>query len=272
MEGNTAQVQQAESSEPKLVKDFREEYAEAFAQAVIQAEHTATDGWQRLVAGFRDGQKAGNKSLNETLKAIAKQVLDYGVMEPDEKAIGEAKKTANALRVSAECFDADVITPVRDVAQEPGKVIERFARTARQTEDNQPLLANGIVADMAAAIGEVAKVEWDDETAVVKIPDHRAFTREVVRAIGEEFDRNLAAITQPTVPALPENRARAVVSLAIADGKVTASSIYRKIGGGYPQAAKLLAGLIAVGAIGTDGAPLMTLDQWEAANAPAATA
>jgi hypothetical protein len=158
-----------EVREDMLIHDFRRDYRTALKYAEIQHEHTQTAGWQAIVAAFQASQMNGRRDVSARLQMLGKQIANYGITEADVKAIGDCKKSAEEIRIAAECFDRDVVEPIRSVAEEPKRVIENFRRQARYRQEHQPLVDSGILEAMNAAIAAFPNVGWDSEKWTVEM-------------------------------------------------------------------------------------------------------
>ena len=149
---------------------FRHKYQDALNDALVQAEHTNTEGWKALYSTFTKKRRDDRRSVAAQLRDIADTIENVGHNEDHEKLIGEQKKMLVEMRLSDEHFEASVIQPIRQTVDKCSLLLSDFIRSAQNAEETQPLVNVGLVELAKAEIEKTRKVSWNDETGIVSIP------------------------------------------------------------------------------------------------------
>lgn len=152
-----------------VIQRFDSAYSAALIDAQVSAEHTATEGWQKLyhdhVESLVDRRRALAKSMRETADIVELR----GTNEEDEKEIGELKKTAVSIRDSDEAFDRQVIQPVRRPVETCERIINEHISQAGREERDAPLHNTGLEHLMRAEVAKRLRVSWDTDTGRVLV-------------------------------------------------------------------------------------------------------
>lgn len=153
------------------VSRFRESYANALADAEVQATHTKTEGWQRLYANFHRENRDKLASVSKRFRHFADTLELAGTHEELEKEVGEMKKELTSIRTEKTAFEENTTRPVKQCALDCQQIITEAISTARRQEQDAPLVNVGLEHLMRDAVAAVPKVSFDNESGVVTITD-----------------------------------------------------------------------------------------------------
>lgn len=152
-----------------LVSRFREEYEAALIDAKISADHTATEGWQRLYAAERDRQIEYRRNLAQTLRNVADRAEARGLSEEEDKEISEAKKSSADIRDRHEIFERETIDPVREAVRTCDRIIDEVKSQAYRDEHDAPLVNVGMVEIVKMEIAKHPRPRWNEDKGQVLI-------------------------------------------------------------------------------------------------------
>jgi hypothetical protein len=94
------------------IKRFKAAYADLLDEARISAEHTATEGWQKLYAAHRESLRVNRRRLSERLKQLADTMEFRGLDEESEKSLADIRKESAEMRETHEAFESETVGPV----------------------------------------------------------------------------------------------------------------------------------------------------------------
>ena len=152
-----------------LVTTFLHDYSDALAEAKVSEAHTATDGWQRLYAGWLATDQTQRRRVAGYLRDLADRLEDVGLGDDDLLNLRDAKKEITELKEAAALFRLQTVEPVRKPATVCAALKEHFAAQARRQEAENPLLEAGLAEVMREAIAGQPRVTWDEERGTVSI-------------------------------------------------------------------------------------------------------
>lgn len=154
-----------------LITRFKEEYATAILEAEVSAQHTSTEGWQRLYANQRKAERDERRRIAQDMRNVADRLESVGLDEDGEKEIGECKKASAALRDRAYAFETQTVNPVREPVDRCDKIINEARQAARVEEERTPLVNIGLEDLMKDAIAAVRRPRWDADLGRVVFSD-----------------------------------------------------------------------------------------------------
>lgn len=151
---------------------FSDAYGPALLDARVSAEHTATQGFQKLVEDHLEGIKARRRGIAARLHEVAKFIEDFGPSADTEKYIQDEKKLVVELLGETEAFFVQVSKPVQAAVEECKRIVTAHQHEADRDERSAPLHNAGLVELLRGEIAQVAKPHWDQEThrVVIKEP------------------------------------------------------------------------------------------------------
>lgn len=151
------------------VKAFQEKYAEAMEEAEVSRKLTETEGWRGLYIFNKKEVEKARKELSESLTALASSIERGSMSDETGKQIGESKKEFDRICITQRAFERQTVKPVREAMYLCHSVIEEARRDARNLETSSPLIAKGVLEAVEAAIKDVPKVTFDEETGRIEI-------------------------------------------------------------------------------------------------------
>lgn len=157
-----------------IFQNFRAEYGAALADARLSAEHTGTEGWQRLFSDRRDKEREHRRELAKQLRTQAERLEDFGLTEDDEKAIKDIAKASAELRDSGAVFERETIGRVCAPVQACERIALQYINQATRLESDTPLHNIGVEEMMRIEIGKYPKPLWDAENGIVEIKESAA--------------------------------------------------------------------------------------------------
>lgn len=152
-----------------LIGRFREEYAEALAEARTGSIHTQTDGWRNLYAFQRQVYRDSRRATAQRLTTMATQLEDFGFCEDDEKALKTLAKDIAERRIEFEVFNDKTVGRVCEPVSKCERVIEQYRAQAARDEAAAPLHNVGLEELVRIEISKVAKPWFNAETGVIEI-------------------------------------------------------------------------------------------------------
>lgn len=152
-----------------LITKFRDDYAIALADAQVSADHTKTEGWQRLYSDHRSNTRDIRRGIAKRLRDIATTIEDFGANEETEKSMQECKKDTVELLTACSSFRRQVIEEVIAPVHDCERIAMAFRNEAAREEAATPLVNSGLEELMRVAVAEQKRPRWDEETGVVEI-------------------------------------------------------------------------------------------------------
>ena len=148
---------------------FREEYAAALADAEVSAQHTATEGWQRLYASRRKADRDARRAVADSLRNLADR-LEVRPLEEDEvKEFAQVKAAYVEADDNAAGFTNRTVFPVREPVNRCDALVTDHLFKATSEEERTPLHSMGLEESMRMAIASVPRPRWDDDLGRVEI-------------------------------------------------------------------------------------------------------
>lgn len=160
-------VVETKSAAQGLIERFRTAYAPALADAEVSAEHTQTEGWQRLYGTHRESGRAKRREIAKRLRRLATQLEDFGWSEEDEKSVKDAAKESAELTAEDAVFDREAVDRVRAPVQKCERIVREFVGEAERVERDAPLHAKGTTDALKSEIATHRHPDWSDETGMV---------------------------------------------------------------------------------------------------------
>ena len=156
------------------VTRFRQDYSDALEVAVVSAEHTATEGWQKLYASHHEDLRVQRRLAAVKIRELADELEDAGLTDTEAKELAEAKKVVELLNERAAYFENRTVAPVAKPVHQCAAIIETYLSLARREEAEAPLLQSGLEELMRQAISEQPRPTFDADTGVVSIAESAA--------------------------------------------------------------------------------------------------
>lgn len=165
-----AQAEKAsKAQEQTVVERFHAEYSAALHDAQVSADHTSTEGWQKLYSDHKRAVRTRRRDLGKSLVSYGKKVEDFGLTEEDEKAIKDIAKSSAEIRGLEEIFRAEALDRVCAPIVACDNLITNFRAEASRQEKQAPLHNTGLEDRMRKAIAGVARPVFNSETGEVEI-------------------------------------------------------------------------------------------------------
>lgn len=161
-------------SNKDIVLRFREHYSAALADAAVSAEHTATEGWQKLYSGHKRASKDHRREWAKRLKNAATRLEDFGWSEDDEKGVKDLVKEAAELRENEEGWQVQVVDPVTAPVSACERICIEHINEAARIEADSPLHSIGLVETMRLEVAKQPKPVWNADAGTVTLIEPRA--------------------------------------------------------------------------------------------------
>lgn len=152
-----------------VILRFLDDYRIALEQARISANHTATEGWQRLYQGHYEKQRKKRREMAGRLRLLATALEDFGLDEDQEKELRDIRTASAELRSLEEVFQAQTVEPVRAPVAECDRLIRQAIADAQREEAAAPLHNPGLEHLMRDTIAHLEKPTWSSDRGLVEL-------------------------------------------------------------------------------------------------------